>query len=429
MKLDLDEDLKNYMYNFVERIVHEVGPRMPCSSEEAKTAEIIEEELEKSCDSTTLEGFKCHPKAFLGWIKLDVIMVFSSIILYFLLNLVSNPVWKIIIAIISFLLVFLPLIIIWEEFFNYKEFIDPLFKEKESQNTIGTFSAKGERKRIIIFSSHMDTALQFNLLKILKWGFLVLAFLGIICMLIWFIVSFINLFFVILGLFSLPAIFFDFTLTMFIIAIPCFTGLFFFVPLGDKGNVVPGAVDNLSSCSVILGLGKYINQNKQIIPNNTEIRLISFGCEEAGLRGSYRYVDSHREELNSHDTMVINMDGLETPDGFHAIDYEPTTRTKHSDEVIEKLIKAAKDVNISIKRFGSGKLEKTVGRLSGGSDAAAFSRADIMAGFLNSADWKARSNYYHQSTDTPDKIKKGTLENALKICIAFLKNEQKNNQI
>ena len=70
-----------------------------------------------------------------------------------------------------------------------------------------------------------------------------------------------------------------------------------------------------------------------------------------------------------------------------------------------------------------------MGRLSGGSDAAAFSRADIMAGFLNSADWKARSNYYHQSTDTPDKIKKGTLENALKICIAFLKNEQKNNQI
>jgi len=97
----------------------------------------------------------------------------------------------------------------------------------------------------------------------------------------------------------------------------------------------------------------------------------------------------------------------------------------YSEEVIQRLLKAAENVGVEAKRFGAGKLEKTLGRLSGDSDAAAFSKAGIKAGFLNSADWKTRSSYYHQSTDTLDKIRKGTLEIALKICIAFLKNELK----
>jgi Zn-dependent M28 family amino/carboxypeptidase len=172
-----------------------------------------------------------------------------------------------------------------------------------------------------------------------------------------------------------------------------------------------------------VGLSKYIKNHKEIIPPNTEIRLISFGCEESGLRGSVCYCSDHLKELKKYDAIVVNLDGLETPDGFHIIEYEPTTRTRHSEEVVIKLERAAESVGVQAKRFGAGRVEKTVGRLSGGSDAASFSRSHIKAGFLNSADWKHRSSYYHQSTDTPDKIKPGTLENALKICIAFLSTE------
>jgi len=314
----------------------------------------------------------------------------------------------------------------WEEFFNYNEFIDPLFRKKTSQNVIGKVKTKEEQKRIIIFSSHIDSALQFNLLKLIGWGFIPLAFLGILVILTWLVLSFINLILILIGFLTLKGIFLWVTIWLLIIGTPCFIFLFFFVPLGDKGNVVPGAVDNLSSCSVIVGLGRYIKNHKELIPKNTEIRLISFGCEESGLRGSHRYCSAHLEELKNYDAVVVNMDGLETPDGFHVIEYEPTTRTRHSEEVIQKLLKAAELAGIQAKRFGAGKLEKTLGRLSGGSDAASFSKANIKAGFLNSADWKHRSSYYHQNTDTPDKIRKGTLENALKICIVFLMNEINN---
>jgi hypothetical protein len=423
MEIKVSKEDSNYMYNLVEKIVDEVGPRMPCSPQELAGAHIIKKELEKSCDAIHIENFSCHPKAFLGWIKVILVMVFVSMMLYFITQIISDLFGLILLSIISFLLVFFSALIMWEEFFNYKEFIDPIFRKKSSQNVIGQFNSNQESKRIIIFSSHIDSALQFNLLKRLKEGFVPLAFGGIIVIILWLVISFIQMILMIIGMISLKNIFLIMVMVLFFIGIPCFIGLFFFVPLGDKGNVVPGAVDNLSSCAVISGLGRYLKNHREILSDDIEIRLISFGCEESGLRGAFRYAERHYKELRENNAIIVNMDGLETPDEFLIIEFEPTTRTYHSKEIVQKLLNAADSVNVKAKPFGTGRLEKTVGRLSGGSDAAAFSKAGIKAGFINSADWKNRAAYYHQSTDTPDKIQKGTLENALKICIAFIINE------
>ncbi len=423
MDVEISKEDADYMYGFVERIINEVGPRMPCSPQEAKGAEIIKEEFEKTCDAVVVEPFKCHPKAFLGWIKLVVLMVLTSMALYLIIQMLTELIFILILAILSFILVILPFYIMWQEFFNYKECIDPLFREKSSQNVIGTIKPKGKKNKIIIFSSHIDSAIEFKLQKKLGYGFIPIAFAGIGIMLLWIIISFINLIIIALGLVSLKSLFFSSVIWLMIIGIPSFIGLFFFVPLGDKGNVVPGSVDNLSSCAVLQGLGHYLKMYPEIIPKGVEIRLISFGCEEAGLRGAFRYAAAHFDELKEYDAYILNMDGLETPDMFHAIEFEPTTRTWHSKEVIQQILDAAKASEIQITRFGAGKLEKTLGRLSGGSDAAAFSKAGIKAGFINSADWRNRASYYHQSQDTPDKIKPGTLETALKICISFIIKE------
>jgi hypothetical protein len=413
------------MHDFVLKVVNEAGPRMPCSPQEAKAAQIIKEEFEKTCDDVQIEPFTCHPKAFLGWIKVDVIMVSISLILYLIMQVFTDHLWLLIFAIISFTLAFLPILVVRQEFFNYKEFIDPLFRKKSSQNVIGSFKPKGELKKMLIFSSHMDTALEFTLLKLMGWLFIPVAFIGIFSMLFWLVLSLVNLIFIVFGLLALKSLFLTIVILLLIIGGPCLITLFFFVPLGDKGNVVPGAVDNMSSCSIVQALARYLKDNRDIMPDNTEIRLISFGSEESGLRGSYRYAAAHLDELKKYDALVVNMDGIETPDGFHIVEYEPTTKTRHSEEVVQKLITAAQDVDIDATRFGAGKLEKSLGKLSGGSDAAAFSKAGIKASMINSADWKNRSSYYHQSTDTPDKIKEGTLEKTLKICISFIMNEKK----
>ncbi len=422
MGLEISKTDSDYMYNLVTDIILQCGPRMPCSEQEAKGSEIIKRQFEKTCDEAHVESFICHPKAFLGWIRVIMIMLVLSIIGIIISSVITLIYWIIILTIISFSLVIIAIEIMWEEFFNYNEFIDPLFRKKNSQNVIGTFK-NGERQKIIIISAHIDTALQFNLLKILRWGFLIVAFTGILILLFWTVISFIYLIIMVIGFYTLNSIFFGISMWTLIIGSPFFIALFFFVPIGDRGNVVPGAVDNLSGCAVLVGISRFLNVNRNLIPKDSEIRLISFGCEEAGLRGSYRYVSSHLDELKKFETYILNLDGLETPDKFYVIEYEPTTRTWHSREMVNKILEAAKSANIDVKKLGSGKLEKTLGRLSGGSDAAAFSKAGIKATFLNSADWKTRSSYYHQSEDTFDKIKKGTLENALKICLNFIKNE------
>jgi len=426
MKINISEEDSQYMYNFVQKVIDEIGPRMSCGSQEAEAAEFIKNELEKSCDEVSMEGFTCHPKAFLGWIKLDMVMIVISILLYFISQIFTEQFWLLVIAIISFLFILIPFLIMWEEFFNYREFIDPLFRKKSSQNVIGKFKSEGDLNRIIIFSSHMDTATEFKLMKLLGWKFIPIAFGVIFLMLMWLVLSFLHLTLILIGFISLKAIFLNIMIWALIIGSPFIILLYFFVPLGDKGNVVPGAADNLSSCSVIQGMGRYLKKNRDIIPPNTEIRLISFGCEEVGLRGAYRYVEAHHKELKKYDTLVVNMDGLEKPDHIYIIEFEPTTRTWHSEEVIQKLSRAAEIVNVKAKRIGSGRLEKALGRLTGGSDAAVFSKAGIKAGFINAADWKNRSSYYHQSGDTLDKIEKGTLEAVLKIIIAFLINESKS---
>jgi len=417
MSIEISEEDSKYMYDFIDRIITEVGPRIPCSQSEAQAAEIIKNELENTCDEVKIEPFTCHPRAFLGWIRIDILLIICSMLSYFFLTTLN----AILGAILAFIPTFIAIIIAWFEFFNYDEFIDRFFKEKPSQNVVGTLKPSGEVKRILIFSGHHDSALQFNLLRYLKHGYFVIIFLGLVILFLWLILTGVNLILTTVGIIN-RAFFNDFALCLLIIGIPALIGLFFFVSGDKKANTVPGAVDNLSAVAVVLGLGRYLKEHKELIPPNTEIRLISFGCEEAGLRGAYRYVEAHLEELKQYDAVDINMDGVMSNKALMVIEKEPTTRTAHSKEVAEKLIQASEAIKIPAKGFGGGLLG-LLALLSGGTDATAFSKAKVKAASLASMELRKFPYFYHQPSDRPDMIDHGALELALKILISYLENE------
>ncbi|GAH42442.1 unnamed protein product, partial [marine sediment metagenome] len=412
-------------YEIIQSIIDECGPRMPCSSQEALGAEIIKKELELVCDDVDLEPFSCNPNAFLGFIKVDIVLVLLSFISFFLIPLNLFNYWGYVMSFLSFGFNVIAFLILWNEFFNYREFIDPLFKSRNSQNVIGKIYPKEEVKKILIFSGHHDSALQFNLLTYLKIGYPVVIFLGLGIMFLWLLVSIVVILLILINLFFYE-LFFLFVLILFLIGTPAFIGLFLFVPFGEKANKVPGAVDNLSAVAIVLALGKILKKNKEIVPNNTEIRLISFGCEEAGLRGAFRYVEKHFDELKRFEAECINMDAIHSKDNITIIDFEPSTRTKHSEIVVEKIINAAKSSQIKIKASaigGSSTFEKIIGQITGGTDATAFSKAGIKAANISAMDLKQMLGFYHQPTDTLDKIEKESLERVLQICIAYIMNE------
>ncbi|MFX1304135.1 MAG: M28 family metallopeptidase [Promethearchaeota archaeon] len=432
MKIEISKEDSEYMYNIIQQIIDECGPRMPCSPQEAKGAEIIKKELEKTCDEVSMEPFTCHPRAALGWIRIDVFLVILSFSCFFLVQIFLATFWALILAIIVFGLNLLAFLFEWYEFFSYKEFIDPLFKEKSSQNVIGKFKAEKETKNIIIFSGHTDSQYQFNLLTYLKGAYGIIALLGLGILLLWLFISIIFLFLTILAfIIGFPVIyetFFNIAIWFLIIGgIPLITLLFFTSP-GERANKVPGAVDNLSAVAVVLGLGRYLKNNKDIIPKNTEIRLISFGCEEAFLRGAYRYVSAHLDDLKEHNTECINIEIIQNIDKIIILNFEPTTRTRHSEELVKKVYKAVElvDIKAKISRMGGDSmLERLIGITSGGTDATAFSKSDIKACTITSGDFLEISAYWHTPRDTFDKIKQGSLENALKVCIGYLINESK----
>ena len=425
MNDNISKDGSKYMYEIIQSIIDECGPRMPCSPQEAQGAEIIKKELELVCDDVDLEPFSCNPNAFLGFIKVDIVLVLLSFISFFLIPLNLFNYWGYVMSFLSFSFNLIAFLILWNEFFNYREFIDPLFKSRNSQNVIGKIYPKEEVKKILIFSGHHDSALQFNLLTYLKIGYPIVIFLGLGIMFLWLLVSIVVILLILINLFFYE-LFFLFVLILFLIGTPAFIGLFLFVPFGEKANKVPGAVDNLSAVAIVLALGKILKKNKEIVPNNTEIRLISFGCEEAGLRGAFRYVDKHFDELKRFEAECINMDAIHSKDNITIIDFEPSTRTKHSEIVVEKIINAAKSSQIKIKASamgGSSTFEKIVGQITGGTDATAFSKAGIKAANISAMDLNKMLKFYHQPTDTLDKIEKESLERVLQICIAYIMNE------
>ncbi|MHA1884826.1 MAG: hypothetical protein ACW96S_07235 [Promethearchaeota archaeon] len=189
IEVKISQEDSKYMADIIQTIIDECGPRMPCSPQEAKSAQIIKNELDKTCDEVIIEPFNCHPRAALGWIKISIFAVLVSFTLFFLIKLFLNSYWILLFSGITLGLTFIAVLIAWEEFFNYKEFIDPLFKKKDSQNVVGRIKSGENLKKIIIFSGHHDSALQFNLLRYLKFGYIIVNLLGLGILFLWFLTS------------------------------------------------------------------------------------------------------------------------------------------------------------------------------------------------------------------------------------------------
>jgi Zn-dependent M28 family amino/carboxypeptidase len=181
-------------------------------------------------------------------------------------------------------------------------------------------------------------------------------------------------------------------------------------------NPVLGAFDNLSGVAIVLGIGKYLSENKdncKIYPTHTRVHLISFAGEEAGLRGAKRYAKSHFDELKSSGTIVVNFDSISTKDKVIIVTKEPGIGAKHDQKVYNELLKIAKEL----------KIDTLLGSLPfGATDAAVFSKKGIPATTISSLNLKEELKpYYHTRNDKPEVIDKEALWPIVEICSKYLK--------
>ncbi|MFX0018177.1 MAG: M28 family metallopeptidase [Promethearchaeota archaeon] len=414
----MDQTLIKYMHKFIEDVCTTIGPRESGTEQEILAGNKIEEELKKYCDETHQEEYISHPHAFLGGIRYGAILALGSIILYWLSLLIDLNIlqlesfYGLLLIIIALIIVTLTISYFILNVMKYHEVFDFLFPKRESKNIIGTINPSGKIKNTIIFSAHHDSAFEFNTFYYLGRTGQVIINLGYLAVVIIFIVIIVKIIFHLLtNIVDFVVIFFSFGILFLIFTPIAFVYIFF-----HSYRPVLGAFDNLSGVAVVLGIGRYLNENKtndKIFPKHTRIHLISFAGEEAGLRGSKRYIQSHFKELKETEAIVINMDGLAKKDIIIVIDKESGIGAKHNPEVVKSLYKIAKDINNKAKMASLP---------FGATDAAAFSKKEIPATCLGGLNLKEElAPYYHTRNDTPKVIEEEALGQAVQICMEYLK--------
>ncbi|MHA2433092.1 MAG: M28 family metallopeptidase [Candidatus Thorarchaeota archaeon] len=385
----LSDELGGRLRQFIAEICQEVGPRLGTSTAEAKAGLRIREEYKRYCDSTFLEEFSCHPAAFLDVVRVSVALYVVGVLLYL--------VWPLFTA----LLAALALVLFAAEMMSLREVVDPLFRKRTGVNVYGKIPPTGSPKQVVLISGHHDSAYEFPLHERLKRRFPSFIFLTIGLGVVTIVLGVSR--FLILFLSPKLQIWFDW---LFVIPIISSFPMLAFAFRLRSSSVVLGANDNLSGVAVTLGVGEWLKQKPL---QHTEVWLVSFACEE-NMRGSKRFADLHREELQ--DAYVLNFDGVGAGT-LYVLTAEPMYLTKLTSELCELVVEASKQAGLDI---ASGVPS------FGGTDASNFIKAGLRATSVVGMGPEGFIANWHTLKDTPDMIDEKVLLDAVRLAVAFLEH-------
>src|SRR5271157_105107 len=407
-----DED-DAYAHNLVAKICTEAGPGVPGSNAERARANIVQDAMAQIVDEVAEEEFTMHPRAFLGWFTLGVFLALISLLFYYLSDL---PFGQIVFISIAFGIATFILLMLIFEFLLYREFVDFLFPKATSENVVGRILPESgeEPTRLIIFSGHHDSAWQFTWLRYLKHGYYISEAVLIFGVLSLFLGCTVKLVSILANLPYPPWIAAYLVIVSWVLLPAGFVFGVFFTERGASGTV-PGATDNLSGTTCALAMGRIVKNHPEIVPANTEIRIVSFGSEEAGCRGSTRYVARHLAELRAKDAVIINFETIAQPE-ISILTSDSNGFVHNSKEIVDHVAAAA-------EASGTPHIVHPFFFGGGGTDSLPFSRAGIKSACLVGMKVPGQMlQFYHQDRDTPDKLNDEALKNALKIATEYLRS-------
>jgi len=389
------------MFGLLKRVIDEIGPRPSCSDEEKRLGRLLVEEWKPFCDRVDVETFTCSPTAFLGFIRVSVLLLFAAVILYWF-----YPLASFIMAAVSFSMVFF-------EYMRYREFVDFLFPRKQGENIIGAIRPKGEATRRVLVSAHMDSAYEFNLIYYLRNFAIPIIAIAIVGIVLAFCVSLAKTI-AYFGGFADATAFAALGYTM--IAFTPIIGLFLFF---HTYKPVPGAMDDMAGVAVVAGLGKYLDEARRAgdwFPERTEVVLLATSSEEAGLRGAKRYVSKHLQEMKTTPTYGLFLDGIYDEKYLTVTNRELCTGAKHDPELVKMAQDTAASHNwpIAVRMIPIG-----------GTDAAAFSVKGIPAVCLLCQDTSKAVPNYHTRDDTYEHIRPESLAVSLQLVIDMIQRIDK----
>jgi hypothetical protein len=139
----------DFMYNLIDKVIKEAGPRPPCSPQEKKAALLLAEELKPYCDEVKVEEFGAYPQlGVASWPRRCSLLTLLSALIFLLtpFNPILFPFVALGIAIFSILNVYY-------QYLRCEEWspkIYPFYKQKKSQNVVGIIKPTGEVKKRLV---------------------------------------------------------------------------------------------------------------------------------------------------------------------------------------------------------------------------------------------------------------------------------------
>lgn len=372
------------MEQFIKDVIGKFGGRYYGSQEEKNAQEYVHELFKSFCDSAQLIPFKSALHSHFQSLKYFVVVHLVALVL-----LAYLPQWGMLLAILNSIL-FLG------HFVTYRHWLDFLFPKKTSYNVVGDIEPLDEVKSTLIFAGHIDSVKEF------KWWYK-LKHPGVIAT----VVASFSL--ALFGLFS-PLVYFfagsllsKIILGLFILLSP--TLIVLFDMHGEE--VVHGVNDNLTGVAMSLKLGEHFAKNKL---KHTRIRVISFGAEEAGLRGAFDYAKQNKASLLAERALLLNIDTIKDEDYLTIGSSELNTLSFFDSRLITKMQSSFKACETPVK---------TLPLAVGASDASAFAIAGLPALSLIGMTTETLDETYHTRLDNLTHFDPKAMEKLFPVLVHF----------
>ncbi len=406
-----------YALEIVKTICSEIGLGLPGSSQERQRATVIKKELESHLGpgNVAVEEFTLAPGAMLGSLPVSALILLVAAVLNIYTASLTGTL-RVLTATTALALSIVPILVFVVEFILGHELIDPLFTKNKSINVIGTLRRPGTTTvtRLLILSGHHDSALEFTWARLPGIGLLIALGTILIGLVAVPTMSTIQLAGIIFGDTGITRIGTLGWVTLVYPTVPAIIFALFFNRGRKNGGTVPGAADNLSGSALTAAMSKILAENPSNIPPDTEVRFISFGSEEAGLRGSRRYAQRHLDELKRLDGQLLNFETVVHPE-IDILTSDSAGVVKNSTEMVKSVADAAERAGVPYKVRPAF--------LGVATDAASFSRAGLKAATLLPFKFPEQMlAFYHQNRDRPEVLTMEPFLNTLKVSFEWIRS-------
>ncbi len=386
------------MLNFIADIVDRFGGRLAGSTQERNAQLYFRELLSEFCIDVTVQEFEAKLTAKFGSLKFFCLVFYLNFLVFFF-----HPMAAAILGFINFLL-------FWGHFLTFRNWLDFLFPNLKSLNVFGTLEPQSEVKQTVILSGHMDSVREF------KWWYRLKQF-GAKLTLVGGALLFLQpLLFALLFLFSSRLG--QWSMQVWWVLVLLAPSTIVFLDMRGK-NVVDGAIDNLSGIAVALHTGRNLAHGQVIgksLLQNTRIKIVSFGSEECGLRGSFAFAAKYAEQLQEENTIVLNFDTIRERAQLTILEAEVTTRVSYPRDLIDQMEQAFRNCSVPCK---------IIKLMVGGTDAAPFRRYSIPSISVIGMSTDKLDPTYHTRLDTLENLNPDGINALATVVQHFLKEWDK----